>query len=65
MKPAKIQVIDRGSRALGQSHYAKKIYLPKTEDDIYARRYDLESERELILSTFHETSWGDCIMRNS
>lgn len=65
MHPNQIQVITKDSRGLGQTHYAQKIYLPKAGDEIFAARHDLGSEREVILSTFHETSWGGCVMRNS
>jgi hypothetical protein len=58
----------RKGRAMDDHAHADQptIYFPPEEGDIYAERQDVESEREVILSSFAETSWGGCgAMSNS
>lgn len=60
-----VTVVDKKSRALGQSFYEEGIFLPKSGREIFEERGDLDGECEVILSTFQETSWGGCACKNS
>lgn len=60
-----VKFLHSKSRGFGQDFYVQGVFLPNSRDEIYANRDDKSSEREIVLSTFQETSWGGCSSRNS
>ncbi len=62
---SEVAVLHSKSRAFGQDFYAQGVFLPTSQVEIYEERDDKSSEREIVLSTFQETSWGGCACRNS